>query len=197
MRVKEFHEVMGALGVANHWIFETYGVPRFDDQMEKHFDEYCEVLKNLKSYDYIFLPHPVDGHHEHRFITNKLFKKIVKKVGFNPEIKVVFYEVWADIKKPNTFFDMTDGGFLYSKKCQRESQPSNTKFPLGEKESLLDVKIKINKTFYKSQWDYDKLEAVPTIKRSLADNTERYRVMSIKRYLRYVTFSFNYGIVGI
>ena len=197
MRIKEFREVMDYIGVRNYWIFETYGIPRFDSQMESHFDEYCDVLKDLKKYDYIFLPHPVDGHHEHRFITNKLFKRIVKKVGYNPNTKIVFYEVWADIEKPNMFFDISKDGVLYFGKQKTAKQQNNSKVKIQENDSLLNRKINVTTNFYKSQWDYDDITAVPAIKRQLATKQERYRVISVCKYMKLISFSLRYGIVGL
>ena len=196
LRIKEFNEIMDMVGVKHHWIFETYGVPRFDDQIESHFAEYCQALKNLKQYDYIFLPHPLDGHHEHRFITNKIFKRILKKVGYNQATKIVFYEVWADIQFPNTFFDISGSGFLYSTQDTTDTQDANSKINLFSEKSLFDLKLKIAK-LYRSQWDYDDIYSVPTIKRSIQRPIERYRVLPVNKYLKLLSLSFKYGIVGL
>ena len=194
MRISEFHNVMNNIGVNKHWIFETYGVPRFDDQIEGHFAEYCDALSDLKKYDYIFLPHPLDGHHEHRFITNKLFKKIIKKVGYNPDTKIVFYEVWASITKDNAYFDISseNGAFFFNKKQNNDKCKSDYDFT----NSLFNKKMEVTKQ-YKSQWDYDDLEHVPVIKRQLKRPAERYRVLTIEEYLRLISFNFSYGIVGL
>ena len=55
----------------------------------------------------IFLPVPHDRHPEHNYITNKLFKKILKRNGYKKELKIVFYEVWSLIANPNMFVDIT------------------------------------------------------------------------------------------
>lgn len=192
MRIDEFNNVMESVGVKKHWIFETCGIPRFDNQMEAHFDEYCETLKDLKKYDYIFLPHPVDGHHEHRFITNKLFKRIVKNVGYNPNTQIVFYEVWADIQSPNIFFDISgEGNLFFDEKLKvLPTQKSTTQT------SLLNQKIEISKK-YETQWNYDDISNVPVIARQLKNPIERYRVLPIEKYLKLISFSIKYGIVGV
>lgn len=186
LRIKEFHEVMETIGVKNRWIFETYGVPRFDRQMDAHFDEYCKTLKNLKDYDYIFLPHPSDGHHEHRFITNKLFKRIAKKVGINPNTKIVFYEVWKDMKSPNVFFDTSTDGFLYSKHGFKKQQKPYSKLLGTTDETLLELKCRIL-NMYKSQWYYNSAYSVQTMRTKCINNGKnpiwRFRVINIKKYL--------------
>lgn len=107
LRIKEFNEVMDRLKIKNHWIFETYGVPPLTDKIEEHFKDYCKVLKT-KTYDYIFLPHPNDAHGEHNFITNDIFKRILKHNGFNENCRIVFYEIWSTIAEPNYYEDISD-----------------------------------------------------------------------------------------
>lgn len=107
LRIREFNEVMDAVGIKNRWIFKTFGVPPMCDQIEKYFDDYCKIL-DLKKYDYIFLPHPNDNHPEHKFITNKLFKKIMHHNGYNPNTIIMFYEVWQPMININLFEDISD-----------------------------------------------------------------------------------------
>lgn len=107
LRLKEFEVVMDAVGISKRWIFNTFGVPPMNDQIWAYFHDYCSVLETEK-YDCFFLPHPDDNHEEHRFITNKLFKRILKKNGYRPEAKVVFYEVWAPLMHPNYFEDISE-----------------------------------------------------------------------------------------
>lgn len=186
VRIKEFNHVMDTIGIKNHWIFETYGIPRFDKQMDAHFNEYCEVLKNLKTYDYIFLPHPSDGHHEHRYITNKLFKKIVKNVGFNKKTKIVFYEVWKDMRNPNVYFDTSQNGFLFSKRGYKKYQNSYSKILGSTDETLLELKYRIL-SLYESQFAKTSLFIVQTTRNKCIDNGAnpiwRFRVVPISKYL--------------
>ena len=107
LRIQEFHQVMDSIGIKNRWIFKTFGIPPMNDQIEKYFKDYCQTV-DTKEYDYIFLPHPNDNHPEHQYITNKLFKKILKKVGYKKTCKIVFYEVWQPIGRVNHYEDISD-----------------------------------------------------------------------------------------
>lgn len=107
LRIKEFYQVMDTIGIKNRWIFKTFGIPPMCDQIENYFTEYCKVL-DTKQYDCIFLPHPKDNHVEHQYITNYLFKRILKQKGFNPNVKIVFYEVWRPLDNPNYYEDISD-----------------------------------------------------------------------------------------
>ena len=106
IRIKEFNKVMDALGIKNRWIFETFGVPPFINQIRRHIREYMAVL-DMKKYDYIFLPHPHDNHPEHKYITNVLTRKIMRKSGYNKNAKIVFYEVWEPIQHANYYYCFT------------------------------------------------------------------------------------------
>ncbi len=106
LRIEEFYKVMDSVGITNRWIFKTFGVPPMLDQMDNHFEEYCKTLDTQK-YDYIFLPHPKDGHIEHRYITNNLFKRILKKKGYKNNCKIVFYEVWEALQNINYHEDIS------------------------------------------------------------------------------------------
>lgn len=185
IRINEFYNVMDKLGIKNRWIYETYGIPRMDKQMDAHFDEYCKVLDTTK-YDYIFLPHPKDGHHEHRYITNKLFKKILKKNGINENCKIVFYEVWRNMKNPNTEFDMKGPGNIHAKgtTCYCNlPQPANSLLPEIKTESLYNLKCEMIK-MYKSQWRIANIYDIPTMKKYLqSDFVENYHVINIRKYL--------------
>lgn len=106
LRIKEFSQVMDAIGIKNRWIYKTFGVPPMNDQIEKYFTDYCTVL-DTKQYDCFFLPHPKDNHPEHQYITNNLFKRILKRNGYKTTAKVVFYEVWTPLSEPNYFEDIS------------------------------------------------------------------------------------------
>jgi LmbE family N-acetylglucosaminyl deacetylase len=106
IRTAEFANVMDALGIKNRWIFQTIGA-RGIEQMNAHFNEYLKALKTA-DYDYIFLPVPHDRHRDHAHITNKLFKRILRKNGYKKDLKICFYEVWSLIPNPNVFVDTTE-----------------------------------------------------------------------------------------
>lgn len=105
VRTSEFGAVMDALGIKNHWIFQTIGV-RGVEQMSAHFEEYIAVL-NTTEYDYIFLPVPHDRHQDHCYVTNTLFKQILRANGYKNNLRIAFYEVWSLIPNPNVFIDTT------------------------------------------------------------------------------------------
>ncbi len=107
MRIKEFEQAMKFAGVENYWIMETYGKQPFMGQIKKYFKEYLKVLE-FKQYDYIFMPHPKDGHVEHMFITNRLMKWLFLRKGFSLKTKIVFYEVWTPMALPNHYEDISN-----------------------------------------------------------------------------------------
>lgn len=186
IRIAEFNRVMERVGIKNHWIFEIFGTYfRFDKEMMGMLDDYCKVL-DLKQYDYIFLPHPKDGHHEHKFVTNKLFKKIAKKIGYNPNTKIVFYEVWADMKNPNVFFDTSKDGYLYGKDCAKQYQYANSKLLGTNENSLLDWKYEIL-SMYESQWQKESMFIVQSMRTKCLNNGQNpiwnFKVLNIKNIL--------------
>ena len=188
IRVEEFNNVMETIGIKNHRIFETVGTKlRYDNEMLEMLDNYCEALKDLKQYDYIFLPHPKDGHHEHKFVTNKLFKKIIEKLGYNPNTKIVFYEVWADMENPNVFFDTSKDGFLYGKTSYKPYQTANSKLLGTNDYSLLDWKYEIL-SMYPSQWKGMSIFITQSMRTKCLNNGQnpiwRFRVEDIKKYIR-------------
>lgn len=162
LRIEEFNKVMQALNIKNHWIFKTFGVPPMINQIENLFKEYCSVL-DTKKYDYIFLPHPKDNHEEHNFITNDLFKRILKKNGYKKDLKIVFYEVWSPILNPNYFEDISS--VVY------------------KKQDILNL--------YQSQWV--KYNLIPRIiglnqyrgvNANNADYAEAFKVITVTKFLR-------------
>lgn len=162
LRIKEFHTVMDAVGIKNRWIFKTFGVPPMNDQISKYFKDYCKVL-DLHKYDYIFLPNPHDGHPEHLFITNKLFKKIMRHNGYNPDAQIIFYEVWRTISVPDFFYDISD--------------VARKKFEII--------------SLYKSQNGYinypfriEGLNRYRGMQNNNTDYAEAFKITSVKKYLR-------------
>lgn len=162
LRIEEFNKVMQALNIKNYWIFRTFGVPPMINQIENLFKEYCSVL-DTKKYDYIFLPHPKDNHEEHNFITNDLFKRILKKNGYKKDLKIVFYEVWSPILNPNYYEDISS--VVY------------------KKQDILNL--------YQSQWV--KYNLIPRIiglnqyrgvNANNADYAEAFKVITVTEFLR-------------
>ena len=106
IRIAEFHKVMDRLKIRNRWIFKIFGKPPMNDLIQGHFNDYCKTL-NTKIYDYIFLPHANDGHEEHKHLTRRLAKSILKKNGYRESCKIVFYEVWSPMEKVNWYEDIS------------------------------------------------------------------------------------------
>lgn len=106
IRIAEFGKVMDALGVRNRWIFKTFGKPPFIEQIDGMFGDYCAAL-DMAKYDYVFMPHPRDGHPEHQYITNVLMKRIMRRKGWRKNATVVFYEVWTPLQCPNHHEDIS------------------------------------------------------------------------------------------
>ena len=162
LRIEEFNKVMQSLNIKNYWIFKTFGVPPMINQIQKLFKEYCSVL-DTKKYNYIFLPHPNDNHEEHNFITNNLFKRILKKNGYKKDLKIVFYEVWSPIFNPNYFEEISN--------------------VVCKKQDILNL--------YRSQWL--KYNLIPRIiglnqyrgiNANNADYAEAFSVITVTEYLR-------------
>lgn len=105
IRIKEFNSVMAKIGIKNHWIFKTFGVPPMCKQIKRLLSEYLSVL-NTEQYDYIFLPHPNDNHKEHRYITNTIMKKILRQNGYKKTLKICYYGVWTPLMGATHFEDI-------------------------------------------------------------------------------------------
>ena len=107
-RIFEWNSAMEFIGCNNLGIIELYGekplLPRITDNM----DEYLKRL-NTKEYDYIFMPNLKDNHPEHQYISGTVMRKILLKNGYKNDLKIVFYEVWSLIEKPNAFFEINSG----------------------------------------------------------------------------------------
>ena len=58
----------------------------------------------FSDYDYVFVPNEYESHIDHSCIFNKV-KSILR---FSPRTKIVCYEVWTPIPKPNLFLDISD-----------------------------------------------------------------------------------------
>ena len=106
VRIKEFNKVMEKTGIKNYWIFKTFGVPPMYREIKRNMHDY---LKNLdtKKYDYIFIPHPNDGHREHKYISRNIVKKILRHNGYKRGLKICYYGVWTPLMGA-THFENTE-----------------------------------------------------------------------------------------
>ena len=165
LRLQEFDKVMKYLGIKNHWIFETFGKPMFIDKINGYLNDYARVL-DLEKYDFIFLPYPRDNHPEHRHITLRVMKKLMRMKKVKPSVQIMFYEVWTPIEKPNLWVDISD--------------------VIDEKKKLICM--------YKSQivdgWDYDRWANGLALYRGMYVRPNHYaevfQGLTLKEYLRSV-----------
>ena len=110
IRIAEFHAVMakalrnpdGTPG-GHAAITRIFGKPPMYRQLREHIPDYLGALRDIRKYACVFLPHPRDGHREHRYITNRLFKRLLLRLGVvfgGP--RIAFYEVWMQMGGPWT-----------------------------------------------------------------------------------------------
>ena len=95
-RIKEFNSVMKKIGLKNHWIFKTCGIPPMYKEIRKNLRDYYKAL-NTKQYDYIFVPHPDDNHREHKYISRHIIKRILRHNGYKKNLKICYYGVWTPL----------------------------------------------------------------------------------------------------
>lgn len=109
MRMDEWNKAMDLLHIKKTKIFENYGENKqiFKKIKSRKFFEYFDGF-DLKNYDYIFTPYMYDSHPEHAYLTNNILKKALKKYGYKKELKIIFYEVWTPILRPNYFLDISN-----------------------------------------------------------------------------------------
>jgi LmbE family N-acetylglucosaminyl deacetylase len=105
-RMQEFYAVMAYLGIKNHWIFKIFGDPPHYDQIIAHTAEYLKAV-DFKKYKYIFVPDRLDGHREHRFLTNYYLPLLMQEQGYNRHSYICYYGVWSTVSEPNYFEDIS------------------------------------------------------------------------------------------
>lgn len=145
LRIAEFHAVMGkALAGGRHAITRIFGKPPMYRQLRAHIPDYLEALRDIRRYACVFLPHPRDGHREHRYITNRLFKRLLLRLGCvcgGP--RIAFYEVWMPMGgdwAPNAF-QLMDEAALARKLDLLAGYPSQlvgNRVPYAEKIAALN-----------------------------------------------------------
>lgn len=108
VRVEEFNHIMNDLVHVNKSrIAKIWGVPPMFEQIERHIDFYVKEM-NWTSYRYVFVPHPKDGHREHRFVSTCLLPRILSKVNYDNRMRIGYYEVWSAISDPNYYLDISN-----------------------------------------------------------------------------------------
>ena len=107
IRCDEFYNVSKKAGINKSYIAKIWGIPPMFKQIKSNFNNYLSQF-NFSDYDIIFIPHKYDGHREHRFVSNCLIKKLLKKSGYKKTLKIARYEVWEALNNPNYYEDITD-----------------------------------------------------------------------------------------
>lgn len=87
IRCNEFKNVMELAGIKNYHITKIWGIPPMIKDIKNNFNRYAEQI-NFDEYDKILTPHINDEHIEHRFVTNNLLKKLLKKLDIKKRWKL-------------------------------------------------------------------------------------------------------------
>lgn len=59
---------------------------------------------NIDKYDYVFVPNEDENHVDHCCI----YKEVCKLLRYSLKTKIVCYEVWTPLRKPNVYIDISD-----------------------------------------------------------------------------------------
>lgn len=98
VRIAEFRETMRAAGVPEDRIHITrlFGKPPLYRAMRAALGEAEAFLRRVadRPYTCVFMPHPGDGHREHRYLTNRLLKRLCLRLRRRLSPRIAFYEVW-------------------------------------------------------------------------------------------------------
>lgn len=111
-RVSEFYYVMSLIGIKHSWIAKIWGTPPMYDGINRNMEEYASKF-DMASYDCIFVPHIMDGHREHRYVSTVVVPRLLKKSHVKKTQDILFYEVWSAIPDPNLYLDI---GKVHEKK---------------------------------------------------------------------------------
>ncbi len=107
LRIQEFYNVMLTAGIRKAWIAKIWGIPPMFNAINSHINDYISKF-NWKEYDFIFVPHRIDGHREHRYVGNHLVPLILKKTGYKSNLRIIRYEVWGTLADINYFEDISE-----------------------------------------------------------------------------------------
>ncbi len=103
IRIAEWNAAIAFCGANNLGCFAAWDTKgNMTDKITALLSEYLVAIKTNR-YDWIFMPQPNDNHPEHRFITNTIMKKVLRKNGYKKNLKIAFYEVWRTIETPNLY----------------------------------------------------------------------------------------------
>lgn len=106
-RIDEFYSVMKMIGVNRSWIAKIWGNPPMFDGIGRNFNNYL-TWPNYEEYDFICVPDVLDGHREHRYLSNKLLPELLNITKVKENLKIAFYDVWSAMSAPNYYLDISD-----------------------------------------------------------------------------------------
>lgn len=106
-RASEFEQIMKKLGINKFYIPRIWGIPPMFHKIEKHIGNYLTHF-DFSIYDYIFAPHILDNHREHRYVAKYLLPLLLSKSHPKKNVKIASYEVWATISDPNFYLDISE-----------------------------------------------------------------------------------------
>ena len=98
IREEEFKRVMNFFGITNYEFMRAE-----DTTLIESYDKFKKL--NLKDYDYIVMPHPLDPHKDH-VVPQAFFKRLKKEQKL--KAKAVYYEVWGAMATPTHYIDISD-----------------------------------------------------------------------------------------
>lgn len=98
-RRQEFENAMNFLKI-EHEILNMQ-----DKHVSDYYDEFSKIKFN--DFNYIFIPYIFDQHNDHKAVSI-LLNKYLNKNKLNPDLKIVFYEVWSTMNMPNYFVDISN-----------------------------------------------------------------------------------------
>lgn len=160
IRIQEFYDVVRTAGIHKAWIANIWGIPPMFKQIASHINDYINAFE-WDTYDYIFIPHRMDGHREHRYVGNYLVPRVLKKTGYKKTLKIARYEVWSTMDDPNYFEEISEY--------------------VGRKEELINLYVSRKGGNYAAR-----MIALNYYRGILAgcEYAEAFRVIPIKDYLR-------------
>ena len=106
LRAKEFELTMKKIGISNYYIPRIWGIPPMFQQIYGHINDYLQNF-DFTSYDYIFAPHILDNHREHRYVAKYILPLLLAKSHFKENLKIVSYEIWSTLSEPNFYLDIS------------------------------------------------------------------------------------------
>lgn len=99
IREGELAQALTFAGVAS---FRFLGIP--DQGMAQGYDQFSSL--DLSQVDYVCLPNFLDQHPDHKAVTH-LLQRLLREKAYNPQLKIVFYEVWGALPVWNYYTNLS------------------------------------------------------------------------------------------